>query len=145
MYITLPESSSALQTNSNVLTGILFLLFVSPTPLPPPPRLPAGAVRISRPLPAPHPVPPRFRGLGARRERPAGSGDHRPGWRPSAGAHWHATSLPCHRPPPVLSPCQCCRAVAGTPWLPLPLQQPGTGCGCLLRGGWHIWILPEML
>lgn len=42
MYITLPESSLALQTNSNVLTGILFLLFVS---LPYHHPGPTGAVR----------------------------------------------------------------------------------------------------
>lgn len=115
MYITLPESSSALQTNSNVLTGILFLLFVSgspPLPRPPPtrptlrpPLSAAGAVRTSLLLPTPRPVPPPFGG------RPAGSGDRRPGRRPSAGARWHAATLPCHRPAPrAPSPCWgCCR------------------------------------
>lgn len=46
MYITLPESSLALQTNSNVLTGILFLLFVL---LPHHHPGPTGAVRTVSP------------------------------------------------------------------------------------------------
>jgi len=116
MYITLPESSSALQTDSNVLTGILFLLFVSS--LPPPPFYPPPSLSACRscenlpPAARPSPRPPAVRGPRGARE--AGSGDRRAGRRPSAGARWHAASLPCH-PPPRFVPAPTLRGRCGDP------------------------------
>lgn len=127
MCVTLPESSSALQTNSNMLTGILFLLFVSGPSAPPscPPPSLSACWNCENLLPAASPLScaPGFGGLGAQGQWALQS------WLAS---FWLAQSSPaCHHLHANTE------AIAGPCWLPLSSQSPAGVC--------LIGILPGML
>lgn len=127
MCITLPESSSALQKNSNMLTGILFLLFVSgPPALPscPPPSLSAcWSCENLLPSASSLPCAPGFRGLGAQGQ-----------WAMQMwlASFWLAHSIPAYHHLHANT-----EAIAGPPWLPSSSQSPAGVC--------LIGILPGML
>lgn len=120
MYITLPESSSALQTNSNVLTGILFLLFVlgPPSPYPPPSLSACWSCENLLPAASPSPRPSSVRG-----PQGASGGEQQPQtWLASfCQGSLAGTQHPCLAV--VLLPC-CPRADGVR-----PLQGP-IGCPC---------------